>query len=326
MGLRILIADDHAAVRRSVRSLVESHDQWTVCGEAADGQEAVEESARLKPDVVLLDVDMPKMNGLEAARRIRPLAPAAQFLILTMHKTERLHEDARRAGVRKVVSKSEADRFLLAAIESLCDPDMAIPLAGSVVRKQRHIAGFFDSEQERYRVLGPFIADGLARGERAVHIIDGAGRDLHIERLREEGIDASGAEARRQMQLLSWDETYLRGGRFDQYAMVGLVTRLLEEGVAAGYPMTRSIAQMEWAADDPPGAADLIEYETRLNETLSSYTDIVICAYDVTKFPAHVILDVLRGHPAAIVGGILRENPFYTALPVMVEELSQHDI
>jgi CheY-like chemotaxis protein len=278
-----------------------------------DGQEAVEESGRLKPDVVLLDVDMPKMNGLEAARRIRERAPAAQFLVLTMHKTEGLQEDAWRAGVRKVVSKSDADRFLLAAIESLCDPDMAIPLAGSVVREQRHIAGFFHSEQERYRILGPFIADGLARGERAVHIIEPPGRDLHMERLREEGIDASGAEARHQLQLLSWAETYLRDGRFDEAAMRDLVKQLLEEGVAAGYPMTRAIAHMDWAARDPPGVVDLIEYETRLNETLAPYADIVICAYDLTKFPAHVMVEVRRVHPAAIIGGALSDNPFFTA-------------
>src|SRR2546423_1382147 len=137
-ALCILIADDHAAVRRSIRALLESHAQWSVCGEAADGEEAVERAAALRPDVVLLDVSMPKMNGLEAARQIRRSVPTAQFLVLTMHGSDQLPEEARRAGAREIVMKSDADRSLIRAVESLREPDMAIPLAGSVIRDRRH--------------------------------------------------------------------------------------------------------------------------------------------------------------------------------------------
>src|SRR6185436_6623165 len=142
-ALRILIADDHAAVRRSVRTLLESHAEWIVCGEAADGEEAVERVAQLQPDVVLLDLEMPKLNGLQAARRIRDRAPKVQILVLTMHDSPSLDDEARRAGARAVVAKSDAGQLLLEAIASLQSPDLAIPLAGSVVREQRHIAAFF---------------------------------------------------------------------------------------------------------------------------------------------------------------------------------------
>src|SRR6266550_6654332 len=245
-ALRILIADDHAVVRRSIRSLLESHAQWRVCGEAADGEEAVEEADRLKPDVVLLDVSMPKLNGLEAARRIRRRVPTAQLLVLTMHDFDQLPDEARRAGALDVVIKSDADRSLIGAIESLRGPDRAIPLAGSFVRRQRHIAAFFHSEKERYRVLAPFIADGLAVGERALHIIDPPDRDLHVRRLKEAGVDVSEAEGRDQLLFLPWEKANLREGRFDQHAMTVLLQQIFSDGSAQGYPLTRAVAHMEW--------------------------------------------------------------------------------
>jgi DNA-binding NarL/FixJ family response regulator len=307
--LRILIADDHAVLRRSIRSLLESHAQWSVCGEAADGEEAVEEAERLRPDVVLLDISMPKLNGLEAARRIRQSVPTAQFLVLTMHSSDQLPEEARRAGARDVVMKSDADRSLIGAIESLRAPDRAIPLAGSVIRQWRHIAAFFHSEEERYRVLAPFIADGLAVGEKAIHIIDPPDRDRHVRRLTEAGIDVAGAEARHQLVLIPWEEAFPRNGGFDQDG-VSLFRQILSDGVAEGYPLTRVIGHTDcWAAQDR--RAVLVAREERLNGALAERNDVVICAYDLTKFTGAVIVDVLRSHPMTIVGGSLRENPFY---------------
>jgi DNA-binding NarL/FixJ family response regulator len=320
-ALRILIADDHAPVRRSIRALLESHAQWSVCGEAADGEEAVDEAGRLRPDVVLLDVSMPKLNGLEAARRIRRSVPTAQFLVLTMHSSDQLPEEARRAGARDVVMKSDADRSLIGAIESLRAPDRAIALAGSVLRQWRHVAAFFSSEEERYRVLAPFIADGLAVGEKALHIIDSPYRDRHMRCLTEAGIDASGAEARHQLLLLPWEEAYLRDGRFDQHAMISLVRRVLSDGSAQGYPLTRGIAHMEWALQNRPGVHDLVEYEGRLNDVLAACDDVVICAYDLTKFTGDVILDVIRSHRMIIIAGSLHENPFYVPPDQMIAEL-----
>ena len=320
-ALRILIADDHAAMRRSIRVLLESHPQWTVCAEAADGEEAVERAAQLQPDVALLDFEMPKLNGLEAARQIRARCPAVQMLLLTMHDSRRLEDDARRAGLRAVVMKSDDDTALLDTIATLHSPDMAIPLAGSVVRERRHIAAFFQSEQERYRVLAPFIADGIARGDKALHIIDPPDRDRYMQRLMEAGIDAPAAEARHQLDLLPWDETYLRDGHFDQFAMSALIHEFFQDGQAAGYPLTRGIAYMEWALGDQPGVSDLVEYEARMNDAMADSPDVVICAYDLKKFPGHLILDVFRGHPLVIVAGTLRENPFYTPPAVMLEEL-----
>ena len=300
-------------MRRTVRALLESRPEWTVCGEAIDGEDALAQAQRLRPDVAVLDMEMPKLHGLETARRIRAAVPTVQILVLTMHDSAAVREQARRAGARDVVSKSDAHRTLVPAIESLLEPDMAIPLAGSVVRQRRHIGAFFRSERERYAVLGPFIAEGIACGEKAVHIIDPPDRDLHLQRLREAGVDVAAAEGSRQLELLSWEETYLRDGCFDQQAMAGLLVELLGAGAAEGYPLTRGIAHMEWALGEQPGVKDLVDYERRLNGVLAGVADVIVCAYDVTKFSAALILDALRAHPAVILGGALHDNPFYEA-------------
>lgn len=319
--LRIVIADDHAAVRRSIRALIESRPQWVVCGEASNGEEVVALVARLRPDVALLDCQMPHMSGIEAARQIREILPTVQVLVLTMHDSGPIHDEARRAGAREVVMKSDADRVLLDAIDALLTPDPAIPLAGSVVREQRHIGAFFQSDEERYRVLGPFIAEGIARGDKALHIVDPPDRDRYVQGLMQHGIDAPAAEARHQLDLLSWDETYLRDGRFDKFSMAAMLEGMLRDGKAEGYPMTRAVGYMEWALGDQPGVEQIVEYEARLNEVLAGNTDVVICAYDLKKFPGQLVIDVLRSHPAVIVSGALHENPFYTPPELMIEEV-----
>jgi len=117
--VRILVADDHEVVRRGVRGLVESRPDWIVCGEATNGREAVEQAGRLAPDVVILDIAMPELNGLEAARRIHKAAPRTEVLILTMHRSEELVRQVLAAGARGYLLKSDAGRDLLAAVDAV---------------------------------------------------------------------------------------------------------------------------------------------------------------------------------------------------------------
>ena len=118
-ALQILIADDHEVARRGVRALLEGHPGWQVCGEAADGREAVNSAARLRPDVVLLDIAMPGLNGLDAARQILAAAPQTRVLILTMHDTEQVVREVLAAGALGFLLKSDAARDLVAAVEAL---------------------------------------------------------------------------------------------------------------------------------------------------------------------------------------------------------------
>lgn len=118
-ALRILIVDDHAVVRRGVRSLLESHPGWEISGEAATGREAVELARRLQPDVVVMDLSLPELNGLDATRQILKESPRSEILVLTMHHSEELAREVLQAGARGYVLKSDADESLIAAVENL---------------------------------------------------------------------------------------------------------------------------------------------------------------------------------------------------------------
>ena len=117
--MRILVADDHEVVRRGVRVLLEARPDWQICDEAAEGREAVEKATRLRPDVVILDIGMPLLNGLEAARQIRAVSPRTEVLILTMHESEQVVREVLAAGARGYVLKSDAGRDLVNAVEAL---------------------------------------------------------------------------------------------------------------------------------------------------------------------------------------------------------------
>jgi DNA-binding NarL/FixJ family response regulator len=117
--LRILIADDHELARRGIRTLLEGHPGWEVCGEARDGREAVELAIGTKPDVILLDIGMPNLNGLEAARQILGALPEVAILILTMQDSDQVVREVLRAGARGFLLKSDAGHDLAAAVEAL---------------------------------------------------------------------------------------------------------------------------------------------------------------------------------------------------------------
>lgn len=118
-AFRILIADDHEVARKGIRSLLEDHVGWEVCGEAKDGREAVEYAGKLKPDILLLDIGMPNLNGLDAARQILATDPDARILILTVHDSEQTVREVLAVGARGFLLKSDAGRELVAAVEAL---------------------------------------------------------------------------------------------------------------------------------------------------------------------------------------------------------------
>jgi DNA-binding NarL/FixJ family response regulator len=116
--IRILLADDHDLMRRGIRGLLESESDLEVCGEAANGREAFELATCLKPDVIVLDLGMPELNGLDALKQIHKEVPATEVLVFTMHDSEGLVREVFAAGARGYVLKSDA-RYLVDAIRSL---------------------------------------------------------------------------------------------------------------------------------------------------------------------------------------------------------------
>jgi DNA-binding NarL/FixJ family response regulator len=120
MSARILIADDHEVVREGIRTFIaKSRSDWEVCGEATNGEEAVEACKALKPDVIILDITMPRMNGLEAASQITQLGLGSRVLLFTMHASDWLPAEARQTGAQGFVLKSQAGRDLIRAIDCL---------------------------------------------------------------------------------------------------------------------------------------------------------------------------------------------------------------
>ena len=119
MGFRILVADDHEVVRRGLCALLQSRPEWEICGEAADGREAVEKSQSLKPEVVIIDIGMPTLNGLEATRQILKANPHMKVLVLTLHDSDQMIREVLDAGARGFLLKSDAARDLISAVQAL---------------------------------------------------------------------------------------------------------------------------------------------------------------------------------------------------------------
>ena len=117
--LRILIADDHQLVRNGLKALLQSHAGWEICGEATTGREAVAKAEELIPDLVILDISMPDLNGADAARRIRKISKNTEILILSMHYSDQLIRETIDAGALGYILKSDSDHDLLLAVEAL---------------------------------------------------------------------------------------------------------------------------------------------------------------------------------------------------------------
>ena len=121
VALRILVADDHDIIRRGLKQLLTAHHGWDVCAEAKTGREALTLAEQIKPDIVVMDISMPDLNGLEAARRIRKTLPRTEILILTLHFSDQLVREMVEAGARAYIMKSDADKDLVSAVEALAN-------------------------------------------------------------------------------------------------------------------------------------------------------------------------------------------------------------
>jgi DNA-binding NarL/FixJ family response regulator len=172
--LRIMIVDDHAVVRRGVRALLESQPGWEVAAEATTGREAVELAKRLQPDIIIMDLSLPELNGLDATRQILKESPHIEVLVLTMHHSEELTRDVLQAGARGYVLKSDADQCLVAAVDSLRQhrPFLSSTVAEVVLDDYIHRT---EDESVSHAVLTPrereiiqLVAEGKSNRETAL--------------------------------------------------------------------------------------------------------------------------------------------------------------
>jgi len=202
---------------------------------------------------------------------------------------------------------------------------MPVRLAGAEFTGTCHACAFFHSRDEEYQVLLPFAKEGLERGEKAFHVLDAAHRNERLHRLEQAGINVTDGVSKGQIEVRAWEQAYLREQRFNQHAMLELIEQALKDGKNEGFGLTRLWANMEWALEELPGVENLVEYESRLNYVLPKYDDVVVCTYDLSKFSAGIVMDIMRTHPVVVIGGMLQQNPFYVPPDEFLAELRERN-
>ncbi len=198
-----------------------------------------------------------------------------------------------------------------------------ISLAGSQLDEVRHVCAFFNSDEEEYRVLLPFIKEGFALGDKAVHVVNPDQHQDHLQRLAAAGIDAAAAQRSGQFELRTNTEAYLRDGRFDQDRMLEAFEQLASGNAPGGFPLSRICCRMDWAVADRSHIDDLIEFESRVNDVWRRHEDAVICTYHLSKFGGDTVIDIMRTHPMIIIGGILQQNPFFVSPQEFLPEIRE---
>lgn len=198
-----------------------------------------------------------------------------------------------------------------------------ISLAGAQLRETRHVCAFFNNDEEEYRILLPFIKDGLNSGDKAVHVLNPDQRQDHLQRLTGAGIDPAHMQQSGQLELRTNTEVYLPDGRFDQDRMLEVFEQLASGNANGGFPQSRICCRMDWAAQDRSHVDDVIEFESRVNDVWLRHDDAVICTYHLGRFGGDAVIDIMRTHPMVIIGGILQHNPFFVPPDEFLQEFRQ---
>ena len=194
-------------------------------------------------------------------------------------------------------------------------------LAASVLndKHRHHLCAFFHDKNEEFRTLLPFVVEGLAAGEKAIHVIHPRNGEEHRRRLARAGIDVEAAEQSGQLDIVAGPGGYVAGVIFDQVEALKIIDRLLTDAHKNGFRQTRFIGFMDWAVEIR--GEDLVAFEALVNPILEKHDDVVICAYDLSRFKGADVIDVMRTHPSALIGGVVQQNPFYIPPEQMLEEL-----
>lgn len=184
-------------------------------------------------------------------------------------------------------------------------------VAGLSLTAHVHACGLFSSREEEYTSIAPFIQEAIDNRERTIILGDPNELASHRQQIADRGIEVERAEAGGYLSVVDWDQAYLLDGHFDVQRMLGMVDTLCEQAKLSGFPRGPFIGHMEWALLGRPGSDQVIDFECRVNEVLLRHGHPAICVYDVTRFDAATIIDILRTHPLVIMNGVAQENPFY---------------
>ena len=201
-SIRTLIADDYEGWRRQVRLLFQARPEWQVIAEASDGSEAVQKAEELKPDLIVLDIGLPKLNGIEAALRIRQVSPNSKILFLSLHNSPDVVQAALSTGARGYVCKTDAQSELVPAVDAVLRGKQFVSssLKGSELdgtprekAPHRHEVQFYSDDAVFLDAFARFIAAALKAGDAAIVVATKSHLDALALRLKTQGLDVDGA-------------------------------------------------------------------------------------------------------------------------------------
>jgi DNA-binding NarL/FixJ family response regulator len=297
--IRVLVVDDFENWRRQVHSLLQARPAWQVIAEASDGSEAVQKAADLKPDLILLDIGLPKLNGIEAALRLRRLSPSSKIIFLSQNNDRDILQAALSAGALGYVHKIDAGEELLAAMDAVLEGKqfLSSSLEGhrftdTPVEKaaHRHEVQFYSDEALLLHTLARFIAVALKSGRAAIVVITESHRDGLVSRLKAQGVDVDGATQRGtyiQLDVSKTFSTFMVNDMPDSARFFQVASGLLDAAAKAARQQHHGVVvcgegtSVLWAE----GKADAaIRVEQLWDEVGKTFGVDILCGYALSSF------------------------------------------
>jgi DNA-binding NarL/FixJ family response regulator len=314
----ILVIDDFEGWRRQVRSLLQAQPEWQVIAEASDGSEAVQKAEELKPDLILLDINLPKLNGIEAARRIRQLSPTSRIIFLSQHDDPDMVRAALGTGVQGYVHKSDARSELRLAVDAVLRGKQFVSsrLKGyeftdtsAENASHRHRVLFYSDDTVLLDSVTRFIAAALKAGSAAIVLATKPHRDNLVQRLKAEGVDTD--DAIQQGTYISLDAadtllTIMENDMPDPVRFFGSIGGLIKAATKAAKLEQPQVAVFGEAvallqAEGKTDAA--IRFEQLGNNLAKAYKVDILCAYPLNSFHGeedeHVFQSICAEHSFA---------------------------
>ncbi len=302
-ALRFLIVDDNAHFVEAARHLLEGEGA-RVIGVASTGAEAIRLAGELRPDVILVDVDLGEESGFDVARRLAA-GNHAPVVLISAYPEGEFTDLVAASPAAGFVSKSDLSAAAVTAL--LPNKDDGSP--GLQLAQGDHVCAFYFGSAERDEILLPFLREGVRQGDKCIGVVDAVEPTEVAGAL---GVDAEEAIRSGQLELFRSKDAYLRTQRFDPGAMVDFFDDAVGPAMRSGrYGCARVVGEMSWSLRDVPGADDLIEYESEVNDFVPRYAQVVLCLYDLERFGGGLVPDLLRTHPKILLGGLVLDSPHY---------------
>ncbi|MDQ6531066.1 MEDS domain-containing protein [Flavobacterium sp. LHD-85] len=195
-------------------------------------------------------------------------------------------------------------------------------VCGELLSAPMHICGFFDSREQQYEVIIPYILEGLEANDKVINILEGNRHGEHCRCLAENGISIAEKLSSGQLEVLASENSYIKDSEFAADKMYKMLEQTLLSASRAGYDSVRACGDMVWALKNLPGTDELLEYEARLNLLTPQHSVSLICMYDISSFSQKALADILLTHPYVIKDGKISKNPHYVEPLELLSSLS----